>query len=162
MQQWEIYMSSSNDDTIRLLIQYMARDGLNEEEIAKRLKKKVSYIRKLIKSDENIIRDMEYAKLLTDYKVEDMLLTRAVGTTLTEVKETEKNTGTEVVTNTKDVVADTSAIQFWLKNRCPQKWNDKGTDNSDTIERLEKIFSAIDDKAKKMTETDDGGGSDGV
>ena len=141
-------MTSPNEDNICLLIRYMARDGLDEAEIAKRLNLKISYIKKLIKANEDIIRDMKYAKLLTDYSVEDSLLKKAIGTTVTE---TEKSTGFETVTNTKDVPGDTSAIQFWLKNRCPQRWNDKASENGETIERLEKIFKSIDQKARKKS-----------
>ena len=90
--------------------------------------------------------------MLTDYRVEDSLLKKALGTTITETKETEKSTGLETVTNTKEVAGDTSAIQFWLKNRCPEKWNDKTASNQDTIDRLDKIFAAIDNKAEKMCE----------
>lgn len=145
-------MILSTDENVRLLIHYMARDGMEEREIAKRLNLKVSYIRKLIESDEGIIRDMEYAKMLTDYRVEDSLLKKALGTTVTEVKETEKGTGCETVTNVKEVPGDTSAMQFWLKNRCPEKWSDRAGGNADTIERLEKIFKSIDSKAKKSCE----------
>ena len=140
-------MILSTDDNIRLLIHYMARDGFDETEISKRLNLKVSYIKKLIKNDKDIIRDIEYAKLLTDYRVEDSLLKKALGDTVTETKTTEKGSGSETITNTKEVPADTSAIQFWLKNRCPDKWNEKVPGDEGTIQRLEKIFEALDKKA---------------
>lgn len=143
------FMNLSNNDNIRLLIHYMARDGFDVSEISKRLNLKISAIKKLIKSDEDIIRDMEYAKLLTDYRVEDSLLKKALGSTVKEVKETEKSTGIETVINTKDVPGDTSAMQFWLKNRCPEKWGENAKDTSDTAERLEKIFQAIDTKSNE-------------
>ena len=144
-------MILSTDENIRLLIHYMARDGMDEYEIAKRLNLKVSYIKSLIKDNEEIIRDMEYAKMLTDYRVEDSLLKKALGTTITETKETEKSTGFETVTSTKEVQGETSAIQFWLKNRCPEKWSDKENSNAETVEKLEEIFKAIDKKAEKAT-----------
>lgn len=143
-------MNLSNDDNIRLLIHYMARDGFDLSEISKRLNLKVSQIKKLIKSDENIIRDMEYAKLLTDYRVEDSLLKKALGSTVKEVKETKKSTGIETVTNTKDVPGDTSAMQLWLKNRCPEKWGDKAVNTSNTENILNKIFQSIDTKSDEM------------
>lgn len=140
-------MILSTNDNIRLLIHYMARDGFDEKEISKRLNLKISYIKKLIKNDENILRDIEYAKLLTDYRVEDSLLKKALGDTVTETKTTEKASGSETITNTKEVPGDTSAIQFWLKNRCPDKWNEKNPGDEGTIQRLDKIFEAIDSKA---------------
>ena len=112
-------MVFSTDDNIKLLIRYMARDGYDAEEISKRLNIKLSQLKKIIEDDEEINRDLEYAKMLTDYRVEDMLLKRALGTTVTETKETDKGNGIETITNTKEIQGDTTAIQFWLKNRCP-------------------------------------------
>ena len=142
-------MVFSTDDNIKLLIRYMARDGYDAEEISKRLNIKLSQLKKIIEDDEEINRDLEYAKMLTDYRVEDMLLKRALGTTVTETKETDKGNGIETITNTKEIQGDTTAIQFWLKNRCPEKWNEKSASNADTVERLDKIFKAIDKRAAK-------------
>ena len=140
-------MNFSTDNNIRLLIHYMARDGFDEKEISKRLNLKISYIKRLVNNDKDILRDMEYAKMLTDYRVEDSLLKKALGDTVTETKTTEKASGSETITNTKEVPADTSATQFWLKNRCPDKWNEKIPGDEGTVQRLEKIFEAIDQKA---------------
>jgi len=92
--------------------------------------------------------------MITDYQVEDALLKKALGGVSTEVKKTEKKTGTETVTVTKEVPADTSALQFWLKNKCPDKWSDKAEAVSNTEERLNKIFDSISHEADKQFETE--------
>ena len=148
-------MNFTTDDNVRLLIHYMARDGLDEEEIAKRLDIRLSRLKGIIAEDKEIIRDLDYARMLTDYRVEDSLLKKALGATVTETRETDKGSGSETVTSTKEVQGDTSAIQFWLKNRCPEKWNEKSAGNADTIERLERIFKAIDKKAEKKSKSGD-------
>ena len=142
-------MNSTDNNNIRTLIHYMYRDGFCTEEIAKRLGISVAKIKKLIKEDEEIAWDLKYLKMMTDFEVEDSLLKKALGTTVTEVKETEKSTGTETVRSTKEVQGETSAMQFWLKNRMPERWSDKSEDNKDTILRLEKIFESIDKQSKR-------------
>lgn len=138
---------TSNEDYLLLLVRYMARDGIDKKDIIKRLsissRKYNSIIEQLGENPDELV----YQKMLTDYQVEDALLKKALGSTSTEVKETEKKTGTETVTVTKEVPADTSALQFWLKNRCPNKWSEKGAEMSNIDENLMKIFNAISDKA---------------
>ena len=68
---------------------------------------------------------------------------KALGSTSVEIKETEKQTGTETVKVTKEIPADTSALQFWLKNRCPDRWCDNANEHGETIEKLEKIMEGI-------------------
>ena len=138
-----IVILTNNNDILLLLIRYMARDGLDKKEIIKRLGITSQKFTALINKDSSICDELIYQKMITDYKVEDAVLKKALGGTVTEVKETEKYTGTETVTVTKEVPADTSALQFWLKNKCPDKWSDKGSDFSDTQEKLDKIFLSI-------------------
>ena len=134
---------SANEEKIILLIRYMARDGLTEEEIAKKLKISKSRLCKILKENDELKNEIEYSKQLTQFAVEDALLKRALGSTSVEVKETEKKTGTEKVKVTKEVPADTSAIQFWLKNRCPDRWCDNANEHSETMEKLNSIMENI-------------------
>lgn len=126
----------------------MARDGFLEDDIIKKLgitKRKYS---SLVKSVDGLKDELEYAKLLVDYKVEDALLKKALGTTQTETKETVKPSGSESVTITKEIPSDTSALQFWLKNRCPERWTDKSGEIHSVDEKLTKIFNEISQKAQ--------------
>ena len=140
---------SDNEEKIILLIRYMARDGLTEEDIAKKLKISKSRFCKILKENAELKNEIEYSKQLTQFAVEDALLKKALGTTSVEVKETEKQTGTEKVKVTKEIPADTSALQFWLKNRCPDRWSDNANEHGETIEKLNNIMESITQLAER-------------
>ena len=141
---------SDNDEKILLLIRYMSRDGVQKDEIIARLGITKKKFTELIKKSDKNTEELIYEKMITDYQVEDALLKKALGGVSTEVKKTEKKTGTETVTVTKEVPADTSALQFWLKNKCPEKWSDKAETVSNTEELLNKIFDGITQQAEKQ------------
>lgn len=128
----------------------MARDGLNESQIIKHLDITQSKFNSLKRKSDDLKKELSYGKLLTDYAVEDALLKKALGGISKEVKETEKDSGSEMVTVTKEIPADTSALQFWLKNRCPEKWNEKNNSAKSTEEMLESIMERITEKAKEI------------
>ncbi len=148
------------DENLILLIRYMARDGLSEDEIVKRLGISKRKINSLIKQDEKLLKDLEYSKLLTDYAVEDALLKKALGSTSVETKETVKNSGVESVTVTKEIPSDTAALKFWLEHRCPERWAEKSEANQAIDERLEKITNEISQKAQD--DEKESGGDNGV
>ena len=127
----------------------MARDGLSESQIIKHLGITQNKFNSLKKANDELKKDINYSKLLTDYAVEDALLKKALGSISKEVKETEKESGTEMVTVTKEVPADTSALQFWLKNRCPDRWNEKNVSGKSTEEMLDNIMERITKNAKE-------------
>lgn len=127
----------------------MARDGLSESQIIKHLGITQNKFNSLKKANDELKKDINYSKLLTDYAVEDALLKKALGSISKEVKETEKESGTEMVTVTKEVPADTSALQFWLKNRCPDRWNEKNVSGKSTEEMLDSIMERITKNAKE-------------
>lgn len=126
-----------------MLIRYLARDGLCDDEIIKKLRISKKKFNSLIKDEESLKKELEYSKLLTDYAVEDALLKKALGTTSTEIKETQKSTGIESVTVTKDIPSDTAALKFWLEHRCPERWSEKSEGNQAIDERLEQIANEI-------------------
>ena len=126
----------------------MARDGLDYEEITKRLSLSDRKMNSLLKKDESLKKDLEYAKLLTDYAVEDALLKKALGSTSVETKETQKTSGIESVTVTKEIPSDTAALKFWLEHRCPERWSEKSEFNQSIDERLEKITDEISNQAQ--------------
>ena len=127
----------------------MARDGLSESQIIKHLGITQNKFNSLKKANDDLKKDINYSKLLTDYAVEDALLKKALGSISKEVKETEKESGTEMVTVTKEVPADTSALQFWLKNRCPDRWNEKNVSGKSTEEMLDNIMERITKNAEE-------------
>lgn len=64
------------------------------------------------------------AKSFSDDAVERSLYQRAIGHEVVETTEKQSENGYEKTTKTK-MVADTTAMIFWLKNRRPEKWRDK-------------------------------------
>ena len=126
----------------------MARDGLDYDEITKKLSLSNRKMNSLLKKDESLKKDLEYSKLLTDYAVEDALLKKALGSTSVETKETQKNSGIESVTVTKEIPSDTAALKFWLEHRCPERWSEKSEFSQSIDERLEKITDEISNQAQ--------------
>ena len=89
-------------------------------------------------------------KEIIDTQVENALLKRALGYSYTEsTRERKLNEDTgeyEMVTTkevVKEIVPDTTAQIFWLKNRKPDEWRDKRTvdTNNDTASNLLEIIA---------------------
>jgi len=57
--------------------------------------------------------------------VEQALLRRALGLTITERRTEITDKGEKTVTTEKQVPPDITAQMFWLKNRCPDRWREK-------------------------------------
>ena len=115
-----------------LQLESWARDGLTDEQIAANIgiSRKTLYEWKSKYSD--ICYTLKRGKEVVDIQVENALLKRALGYTYKEVtreKIFNPETGqyelmpTKEVT--KEVVPDTTAQIFWLKNRRPEQWRDK-------------------------------------
>ena len=77
----------------------------------------------------DILEALKRGKEVVDIEVENALLKRALGYQYKEVKteeyDTEDGPGKRVTTTVKEVVQDTTAQIFWLKNRKPEVWRDK-------------------------------------
>ncbi|WP_418578752.1 transposase [Hungatella sp.] len=120
----------SPDGLLRL--EAYARDGLTDEQIAKNLDIVPSTLYEWKRQYSEISEALKKGKEVVDIEVENALLKRALGYTYDEVtQELCKNVETgEVelrVTKkvTKEVIPDTTAQIFWLKNRRPDRWRDK-------------------------------------
>jgi len=124
------------------LIQAWARDGLTNEQISHNIgissktlyewQKKYSEIRSALKKGKEVV----------DIEVENSLLKRALGYTYEETtRELSKETGQLVVTKvvTKQVAPDTTAMIYWLKNRKPDLWRDKPTQENDVSRMIESM-----------------------
>jgi len=126
-----------------ILIEGWARDGLTDEQIANNLGIGKTAFYKYKKEHVNFANALKKGKEVIDFEVESSLLKRALGYEYTEVtkerimrKDEKGQPITDihgfpcydmVVTKTvkKEVVPDTTAQIFWLKNRRPDKWRDK-------------------------------------
>lgn len=115
-----------------LLVEAWARNGLTDEQIAKNLGISKDTFYKYKKEHIDFSDSLKRGKEVIDIEVENALLKRALGYKYNEVTKElckDKETGEDalVVTKvvTKEVVPDTTAQIFWLKNRKPEEWRDR-------------------------------------
>ena len=144
-------MSKVNDwleqDKLTLL-EAWARDGLTNDQISKNMGINTSTLWDWRKKYSNISNALKKGKEVVDYEVENALLKRALGYKYKEVtKERIYNSETkeyEFVTTKeveKEVVPDTTAQIYWLKNRKPKQWKDKQeSSNEEQLSKLDKIL----------------------
>lgn len=109
-----------------LKLEGWARDGLTDEQIAYNMGICRDTLIQWKKRYSDISDTLKKGKEVVDRQVENALLKRALGYKYTEVTK-ERVEGGFVVTKevTKEVVPDTTAQIFWLKNRKPNEWRDK-------------------------------------
>lgn len=118
-----------------LKVEGWARDGLIDEQIAQNIGIRAATLYEWKKRFPEISEALKRGKEVVDRQVENALLKRALGYEYEEVKEKfEGGILTERTVTRKEVVADTTAQIFWLKNRKPDTWRDKpeGTQKGDT------------------------------
>lgn len=132
------------------MIEGWARDGLTDEQIAKNIgiSKQTFYDWK--KKYADFSDSLKNGKEVIDIQVENSLLKRALGYEYEEVSEKfEGGILTERKITKKQVVPDTTAQIFWLKNRKPSVWRDKAQVDIDAeFSKVDELISAIDKVAK--------------
>lgn len=123
-----------------LLIEAWARDGLTDEDIAKKLDISTASLYNYKRDHVEFLEALKSSKEEADIIVENSLYKRALGYEFEEVTQeplynsisgepilnedgSPKIAVTKIVR--KQVVPDTTAQIFWLKNRKPQSWRDK-------------------------------------
>lgn len=113
------------------------RNGATDEEIAKRLGISRDSFYQYKKEFSDFSDTLKETKEIVDAQVENALLKRALGYEYKEV--TKKVVDGELkVTKviTKQVVPDTTAQIFWLKNRRPDKWREKPAEEKEEQESV--------------------------
>lgn len=115
-----------------LKIEGWARDGLTEEQIAHNMGIRRETLIEWKKKYPNISNTLKRGKEIIDRQVENALLKRALGYSYKETTKElifDKETGKTELKITKEVekevVPDTTAQIFWLKNRKPEEWREK-------------------------------------
>lgn len=133
-----------------LKIEGWARDGLTDEQIAQNMGISYSTLRSWRDKFSAVSAVLKKGKEVVDRQVENALLKRALGyeyieTTREAVKDPDTGEIKMRVTKevTKQVVPDTTAQIFWLKNRKRDQWTDR--------QNIE-ISKPIDDSIKEMKE----------
>lgn len=131
-----------NNAILKELAEYHFRNGASKEQVSEKLGISLPRLNKLM-GGKQIVEELEFSKSLTDYKVENALLKKALGYYYDEIKESEKEKGDEKTTTHKEYPPDVSAIKIWLESRCPEYWGGKG-EKSSSDEKLDIILSTID------------------
>lgn len=112
----------------------LAREGHTDEEIAIRLEPPVSVatMNRWKVEHPEFRESLNEGKAIIDARVEEGLLQRALGYTVTETRLEAKADdsgkpmrGGKVIKTTRQVSPDTTACIYWLKNRRPDKWRDR-------------------------------------
>ena len=132
------------------MIEGWARDGLTDEQIAKNIGISRSTLNEWKKKYSDISDTLKQGKEVIDRQVENALLKRAIGYEYEEISEKfEGGILTERKITKKQVVPDTTAQIFWLKNRKPSVWRDKAQVDIDAeFSKVDELISAIDKVAK--------------
>ena len=109
-----------------ILLEGWARDGLTDEQIAKNIGISRASLYEWKKKEIDIFDALKKGKEVIDFEVENALLKRALGYTIT-INEDKLDKDGCVHTLKKEVhiPADTTAQIFWLKNRKKEQWREK-------------------------------------
>ena len=105
-----------------LKLEGWARDGLTDEQISSNMGITTSTLYVWKNKYSEISEALKKGKEVADRQVENALLKRALGYRYDEIT---TEGGVETKRVTKEVVPDTTAQIFWLKNRKPDVWRDK-------------------------------------
>ena len=108
-----------------------ARDGLTDEQIANNMGISTATLYNWKLKYIEIVEALKRGKEVVDIQVENALLKRALGYEYTEETIEIGPTGKKIKQIVKQVVPDTTAQIFWLKNRQPEKWRDKPLEAKD-------------------------------
>jgi len=114
-----------------LKIEGWARDGLTDEQIAHNMGIGYSTLQVWKQRYQDIQDTLKKGKDVVDVQVENALLKRALGYKYTETMVEESDDGRKIRETVKEVVPDTTAQIFWLKNRKPKEWRDRKDINVD-------------------------------
>ena len=134
-----------------VLIASWRRSGAGVSEIAEKIGISARKLERLAKKNTRLSDALTYGREQTDAMVEEALLKKALGFFVSEEKRILKANGQEEITTvSKEVPPDVTAASAWLKNRCPDKWRDKPSENdNEVMRRLDAIMGGIDAEADR-------------
>ena len=117
-----------------LLLEGWARDGLTDEQLASRMGINPATLNDWKNRFPEISEAVKKGKEIVDIQVENALLKRALGYEYMEERvEISEKDGRKVIQTVKQVIPDTVAQIFWLKNRRPDKWRDKPQEKAENV-----------------------------
>ena len=130
-----------------ILLEGWARNGLTNEQIANNIGINVKTLYDWKNKESNICNSLKRGKEVVDIEVENALLKKALGYTVTLHKQKVTKDG-DVVDIEEDVhiPPDTTAQIFWLKNRKKNDWRDKVEyeTNNDDLNKVKELLSKIE------------------
>lgn len=126
-----------------LLLEAWARDGLTDEQIAQKMDINIATLYRYKQNYCEICEALKKGKEIVDIQVENALLRRALGCTITEKKTKTTPFGEETTEVTKDIPPDVAAIAIWLKNRKPDIWRDHPVSKDATLDKLDEVLAKI-------------------
>lgn len=136
-----------------LKIEGWARDGLTDEQIAEHMGINVATLYRWKIDYCEICESLKKGKEVIDRQVENALLKRALGYEYEEVSERfEGGVLKERKVTKKQVVPDTTAQIFWLKNRKPVEWRDKR--NNEELDQSYNVDDGFMDALKASAKED--------
>lgn len=133
-----------------ILLEGWARDGLTEEQIANNIGISRQSLWEWKKKEVDILNALKKGKEVVDIEVENALLKRALGYTITLKKQkVDKEGCVHDLFEDVHVPGDTTAQIFWLKNRRKQQWRDKVEfeTNNEELNKVKELLSKISDGA---------------
>lgn len=138
-----------------ILLEGWAKSGLTDEQIAKNIGINRTTLYDWKKKETNIADALKKGKEVIDFEVENALLKKALGYTIT-LKEEKLDKDGCVHTLEKDVhiPPDTTAQIFWLKNRKPNNWKDRVETDEDkeAVANASQVIAKIRKVAQEYTD----------
>lgn len=138
-----------------ILLEGWAKSGLTDEQIAKNIGINRTTLYDWKKKEINIANALKKGKEVIDFEVENALLKKALGYTIT-LKEEKLDKDGCVHTLEKDVhiPPDTTAQIFWLKNRKPNNWKDRveTDEDKDAVANASQVIAKIRKVAQEYTD----------
>ena len=128
------------------LLEGWARDGLTDEQIANNIGISRSTLFEWKKNNQDISNTLKKGKEVVDIEVENAMLKRALGYTITiNEQKVDKNGYVHDLKRDIHIPGDVTAQIFWLKNRKRQQWRDKFEYSNDggEISKLDEILKEI-------------------
>ena len=138
-----------------ILLEGWAKSGLTDEQIAKNIGINRTTLYDWKKKETNIADALKKGKEVIDFEVENALLKKALGYTIT-IKEEKLDKDGCVHTLEKDVhiPPDTTAQIFWLKNRKPNNWKDRieTDEDKEAVANASQVIAKIRKVAQEYTD----------
>lgn len=138
-----------------ILLEGWARDGLTDEQIAKNIGIATSTFYEWKKKELEFSEALKKGKEVIDFEVENALLKKALGYTITlEEEKLDKDGCVHTLKKDVHIPPDTTAQIFWLKNRKPNTWKDKVETDEDreAVANASQVIAKIRKVAQEYTD----------